>query len=128
MNEMRRTAFDSVLVESARIFRSHLGHRKASKPKVRFMSTAHSTWRGVANNSPSSSRPPVQDRNQAIVLRFHAISFWRAELLLHRAREDEDAFLELDRPVAEASPRLELRRRARVTDIVPFLRAPRAGQ
>ena len=37
--------------------RPHLGHARTSRPQVRFMSTAHSTSRDVANNSPSSSRP-----------------------------------------------------------------------
>jgi hypothetical protein len=40
---MRRTTAESVIVESTRILRSHLGQRSASKPNERFMSTAHST-------------------------------------------------------------------------------------
>jgi hypothetical protein len=38
---MRRTTAESVIVESTRILRWHLGQRSASKPNERFMSTAH---------------------------------------------------------------------------------------
>ncbi|AUX30500.1 MULTISPECIES: hypothetical protein [Sorangium] len=65
---------------------------------------------------------------EAMVLRFDAICCWRAELLLRRAREDEDAFLEIDWPAPEAPPHLDLRRRARAIDVVPFLRARKAGE
>ncbi|WP_437574813.1 hypothetical protein [Sorangium sp. So ce887] len=49
-------------------------------------------------------------------------------MLLRRAREDEDAFLEIEWPAPEAPPRLDLRRRAREIDLVPFLRGRNVGE
>ncbi|XXX80081.1 hypothetical protein WMF30_15040 [Sorangium sp. So ce134] len=65
---------------------------------------------------------------EVTVLKYYGLCFWYAELLLGRACEDEDAFLEFYWPVADAPPSLVLRRRARVIDLAPFLRAREAGQ
>ncbi|WP_437625456.1 hypothetical protein [Sorangium sp. So ce1151] len=60
---------------------------------------------------------------EVTILRYYGFCFWYAELLLGHVRADEDAFLELDWPVPDGSPCLVLRRRARVIDMMPFLRA-----
>ncbi|WP_437512375.1 hypothetical protein [Sorangium sp. So ce1099] len=65
---------------------------------------------------------------EVTVLKYYGLCFWYAELLLGWARDDEDAFLEFDWPVSDAPPCLVLRRRARVIDIAPLLRARKAGQ
>ena len=65
---------------------------------------------------------------EVTVLKYYGLCFWYAELLLDRVREDEDAFLELEWPVSDAPPCLVLRRRARVIDLVPLLRARKTGQ
>ncbi|WP_438009478.1 hypothetical protein WME89_12865 [Sorangium sp. So ce321] len=65
---------------------------------------------------------------EATVIKYYGLCFWYAELLLGRVHEDEDALLELDWPLEDAPPCLVLRRRARVIDLVPFLRARKTGQ
>src|SRR3954454_7082644 len=44
------------MVETTRIFASHVGQRRASKPKVRFMRTCQSTREDAAKSSPSRMR------------------------------------------------------------------------
>ncbi|MGK3995654.1 hypothetical protein [Sorangium sp. So ce1024] len=65
---------------------------------------------------------------EVTVLNYYGLSFWYAELLLGWVHKEEDAYLELHWPVQDAPPCLVLRQRARVIDIVPFLRARNAGQ